>query len=91
MGPVRLDGKGDILDPRYDINMWRAGNAGPIGSERTARRPFRWVPAQLHAVSAMNASTAHRRVGVSHCGACPAPRIVCTAPRHKVGMASDAK
>jgi branched-chain amino acid transport system substrate-binding protein len=30
MGPVKFDGKGDILDPRYDINMWSAGKYGPI-------------------------------------------------------------
>ena len=30
MGPVKLDSKGDILDPRYDINMWSAGKYGPI-------------------------------------------------------------
>ncbi len=27
MGPVRFDSKGDILDPRYDINIWSAGHA----------------------------------------------------------------
>ena len=30
MGPVRFDSKGDILDPRYDINMWSAGKYAPI-------------------------------------------------------------
>ena len=30
MGPVKFDGKCDILDPRYDINMWSAGKYGPI-------------------------------------------------------------
>src|SRR5271166_6824765 len=30
MGPVKFDSKGDILDPRYDINMWSAGKYGPI-------------------------------------------------------------
>jgi branched-chain amino acid transport system substrate-binding protein len=30
LGPVRFDSKGDILDPRYDINMWSAGKYGPV-------------------------------------------------------------
>jgi branched-chain amino acid transport system substrate-binding protein len=30
MGPVKFDGKGDIKDPRYDINMWREGKYAPI-------------------------------------------------------------
>jgi branched-chain amino acid transport system substrate-binding protein len=30
IGPVRFDGKGDILDPRYDINVWSAGKYAPI-------------------------------------------------------------
>jgi branched-chain amino acid transport system substrate-binding protein len=30
MGPVRFDDKGDIRDPRYDINMWTAGKYAPI-------------------------------------------------------------
>jgi branched-chain amino acid transport system substrate-binding protein len=32
MGPVKFDGKGDILDPRYDINMWSAGKYAPIAN-----------------------------------------------------------
>jgi branched-chain amino acid transport system substrate-binding protein len=30
MGPVRFNGKGDILDPRYDMNIWSAGKYAPI-------------------------------------------------------------
>jgi branched-chain amino acid transport system substrate-binding protein len=30
MGPVRFDSKGDILDPRYDINVWTGGKYAPI-------------------------------------------------------------
>ena len=30
MGPVRFNSKGDILDPRYDINKWSAGKYAPI-------------------------------------------------------------
>ncbi len=30
MGPVLFDGKGDIEDPRYDINVWREGKYAPI-------------------------------------------------------------
>jgi branched-chain amino acid transport system substrate-binding protein len=30
MGPVKFDSKGDIRDPRYDINMWKEGKYGPI-------------------------------------------------------------
>jgi branched-chain amino acid transport system substrate-binding protein len=30
MGPVKFDSKGDILGPRYDINMWSAGKYAPI-------------------------------------------------------------
>jgi branched-chain amino acid transport system substrate-binding protein len=30
MGAVKFDGKGDIKDPSYDINMWTAGKYGPI-------------------------------------------------------------
>jgi branched-chain amino acid transport system substrate-binding protein len=30
MGSVKFDGKGDIKDPSYDINMWTAGKYGPI-------------------------------------------------------------
>ena len=30
MGPVRFDTKGDIKDPRYDINEWNAGKYAPI-------------------------------------------------------------
>ena len=30
MGPVKFDGKGDIQDPRYDINLWSAGKYAPI-------------------------------------------------------------
>ena len=31
MGPVKFDSKCcDILDLRYDINMWSAGKYGPI-------------------------------------------------------------
>jgi hypothetical protein len=36
-------------------------------------------------MSASNAS------GVSHCGVWPASGIVCTAPRHGVGIATDPK
>jgi hypothetical protein len=45
-----------------------------------------------HTISAMNASmSASKASGVSHCGVWPAAGIVCTAPRHSVGMGSDAK
>ncbi len=30
MGPVKFDGKGDIKDPRYDINQWKEGKYAPI-------------------------------------------------------------
>jgi branched-chain amino acid transport system substrate-binding protein len=30
LGDVKFDGKGDIRDPRYDINQWRAGKFAPI-------------------------------------------------------------
>ena len=30
MGPVKFDGKGDIKDPTYDINMWKEGKYAPI-------------------------------------------------------------
>ena len=30
LGPVRFDSKGDIQDPRYDINVWHAGKYAPI-------------------------------------------------------------
>lgn len=30
VGPIALDKKGDILDPRFDINKWHAGNYAPI-------------------------------------------------------------
>ena len=30
LGSVRFDSKGDILDPRYDINKWTAGKYAPI-------------------------------------------------------------
>jgi len=30
MGPVKFDGKGDIKDPRYDINVWKEGKYAPI-------------------------------------------------------------
>src|SRR6516225_9184524 len=30
MGPVRLDNKGDVRDPSYDINQWTAGKYAPI-------------------------------------------------------------
>ena len=30
MGPVKWDSKGDIKDPRYDINLWSAGKYAPI-------------------------------------------------------------
>src|SRR5271165_1497962 len=30
MGPVKFDGKGDIRDPRYDINVWKEGKYAPI-------------------------------------------------------------
>ena len=33
MGPVKFDRKGDILDPRYDINMWSAGKYAPIAQQ----------------------------------------------------------
>ena len=33
MGPVKFDSKGDILDPRYDINMWSAGKYAPIAQQ----------------------------------------------------------
>ena len=30
MGPVKFDAKGDIKDPRYDINVWKEGKYAPI-------------------------------------------------------------
>ncbi len=30
MGAVKFDSKGDIKDPRYDINVWKEGKYGPI-------------------------------------------------------------
>ena len=64
---------------------------GPLprcAGEDSARPPL----AISHPVSAMNAaSSASKACGVSHCGAWPAPAIVCTAPRQRVGMASEAK
>ena len=30
LGEIKFDEKGDILDPRYDINQWRAGKYAPI-------------------------------------------------------------
>jgi branched-chain amino acid transport system substrate-binding protein len=30
LGSVRFDSKGDVLDPRYDINKWSAGKYAPI-------------------------------------------------------------
>ncbi len=30
MGPVKFDSKGDIKDPRYDINVWKEGKYAPI-------------------------------------------------------------
>ena len=30
MGPVKFDSKGDIKDPRYDINEWKEGKYAPI-------------------------------------------------------------
>jgi branched-chain amino acid transport system substrate-binding protein len=32
LGPVRFDAKRDVLDPRYDINMWSAGKYWPIAT-----------------------------------------------------------
>jgi branched-chain amino acid transport system substrate-binding protein len=29
-GPVKFDSKGDIRDPRYDINVWKEGKYAPI-------------------------------------------------------------
>lgn len=30
VGPIALDGKGDILDPKFDINQWHDGKYAPI-------------------------------------------------------------
>jgi branched-chain amino acid transport system substrate-binding protein len=30
LGSIKFDGKGDIQDPRYDINQWTAGKYAPI-------------------------------------------------------------
>lgn len=30
MGPVEFDSKGDIKDPRYDINVWKEGKYAPV-------------------------------------------------------------
>jgi branched-chain amino acid transport system substrate-binding protein len=30
LGPIKFDSKGDIEDPRYDINLWHAGKYAPI-------------------------------------------------------------
>jgi branched-chain amino acid transport system substrate-binding protein len=30
MGPVKFDAKGDIADPRYDINVWHEGKYAPL-------------------------------------------------------------
>ncbi len=30
LGPIKFDSKGDIQDPRYDINVWHAGKYAPI-------------------------------------------------------------
>ena len=30
LGPIKFDAKGDIQDPRYDINHWHAGKYAPI-------------------------------------------------------------
>ena len=30
LGPIKFDSKGDIQDPRYDINQWHAGKYAPI-------------------------------------------------------------
>ena len=59
-------------------------------SLRAVRSGRRWGGA--HAVSSMNAaSSASKACGVSHCGAWPAPGMVCTAPRHSVGMESESE
>jgi branched-chain amino acid transport system substrate-binding protein len=31
LGPIKFDNKGDIRDPRYDINQWHAGKYAAIG------------------------------------------------------------
>jgi branched-chain amino acid transport system substrate-binding protein len=31
LGPVKFDTKGDIRDPRYDINQWHAGKYAAVG------------------------------------------------------------
>ena len=41
MGPVKFDAKGDIKDPRYDINVWKEGKYAPIaqlGSRKPCQR-----------------------------------------------------
>ena len=30
VGPVRFDEKGDVIEPRFDLNQWRAGKYAPI-------------------------------------------------------------
>jgi branched-chain amino acid transport system substrate-binding protein len=30
MGDVKFDAKGDIKDPRFDINQWKEGKYAPI-------------------------------------------------------------
>jgi len=30
LGSIKFDSKGDIQDPRYDINLWSAGKYAPI-------------------------------------------------------------
>jgi branched-chain amino acid transport system substrate-binding protein len=30
MGDVKFDAKGDIKDPRFDINQWKQGKYAPI-------------------------------------------------------------
>jgi branched-chain amino acid transport system substrate-binding protein len=83
MGPVHFDSKGGVLDPSYDINVWSA-------DRRFALTPPAEHP--LYAVSLTKASmSASKAFGVSHCGVCPASGIICTARRHRVGIATESK
>ena len=83
MGPVHFDSKGGGLDPSYDINVWSA-------DRRFALTPPAEHP--LYAVSLTKASmSASKAFGVSHCGVCPASGIICTARRHRVGIATESK
>jgi branched-chain amino acid transport system substrate-binding protein len=67
VGPVRLDSKGDILDPRYDINMW---SAGKYADRAVAGRAAAIAPRSRGPLGDERSMRASKTAGVSHwaCG-----------------------